>query len=117
MSGLVVFSLDCSYRKLDVENDSAYEMHIHAKTDDIDIDHQVPSRSHSIISVNVKAIPEAQELLFDAIVQNSAKQVLCAIIAGANVNKKINDKKPLEWAVILKSFNVIKWLVEYGATL
>ena len=118
MSGLVVFSLlDCTYRKVDVENDSAYPMHIVAKSADINIDHQVPSHSHSTISVHVRAIPGAQELLFNAIVQNSAKQVLCALIAGADVNKEINGKKPLEWAVALKRFSVMKWLVEYGAIL
>ncbi len=111
------------YRSVEVENDSDHHMHIATNSADLKIDHNVPARTHSKISLEAKSTLKNSKLRFPekallkAIIKNSPKKIVLAIRAGAKVNGKIKGKKPLAWAVLFKHAAVAKYLVRYGATL
>lgn len=109
--------ISCSSRSIDVENNSNYQMHILANAPDLRIDHQIPALSHSKITATVTAIPNLQNMLLNAIANNSVVQIVNAVNAGVNVNLEINGKRPLAWAVLLGHVDSIRCLVMYGATL
>lgn len=107
----------CSNRSIEVENDSNYQINITANTADLKLDHQVPANSKSKILIQVSSISGFENMLLNAIANNSVAQILNAINAGVNVNLTIFGKRPLEWAIFFNHRESIKCLVNYGATL
>lgn len=54
-------------------------------------------------AVNVSA----ENMLYKAIIEDSSEKVFYAVQAGANLNREINGKLPLVWAVVLCKHNAV----------
>ncbi len=115
------FYVSGEYRSVEVENDSDHQMHIVSNSVDLKIDHNVPARTHSKISVEAKSTGQKlrfpEKALLKAIIKNSPNKIVLALKAGANANDKIRGKKPLAWAALFEHVAAAKCLVRYGATL
>jgi len=56
-----------------------------------------------------------QEMLYNALLNNSEDEIRMAVKAGAHVNSSIHGKTPLFIAVALAHLNAVKYLLECGA--
>lgn len=63
----------------------------------------------------IAEMKSVQQMLHQAILDNSAERVREAILAGANVNLVKDGKSPLVLAVLLKKNNVVEELLNLGA--
>lgn len=107
----------CESRVIDIDNNSNVQMVITANCTDLKIEHIIPSKKHSVISVKSSSVNDVNKLMMDAILNNSIDQLLAALKFGASVNMDLYGKKPLELAILLNHLNLVKILVSYGATL
>ena len=77
------------------------------------VTHNIPE--YTLASVELKRLPEPQKMLYDAIANNSTKDILQAVKFGANVNSDIDGKLPILIAMSLKKFNSVAVLKKCGA--
>jgi len=57
---------------------------------------------------------QPQEMLHKGILNDSAEEIKNAVALGANVNKPIEEKSPILWAVLLKKSNAVEALLDFG---
>ncbi|MDR3549994.1 MAG: ankyrin repeat domain-containing protein [Candidatus Babeliales bacterium] len=80
----------------------------------VDYDLPIYSRADTII-LPIKSQQELQNLLHEAILTNSAKEIMQVVKAGADVNLFKDGKAPLMWATVLKKLNSVEVLKKCGA--
>jgi ankyrin repeat protein len=79
----------------------------------LQVTHDIPEYAQA--SIELTRLPEPQKMLYDAIVSNSAKDILQAVKVGANVNMDIDGKLPILIAMSLKKMNSVEVLKKCGA--
>lgn len=114
---LPVIAKAYSMQSIEIVNNSAQAIHIASNTANpsLYIDHVVPAFTKSLVIVQVTKLKNLQDLLFDAILKDSAEDIRSAIFSGASVNLEREGKTPLLWAVLLHRPNAARCLLEYGA--
>lgn len=70
---------------------------------------------HTAAVITMTKLKSAQEMLHQAIFDNSAEGIKKAVTAGADVNLYRDGKSPLLWAVLLKRTNAVAALLECDA--
>lgn len=104
-------------RIIDVANDTAQALVLSAAAKDgFRLEHTVPAHMRLQAVIKLVELTRAQEMLFEAILQNSAHGVAAAVKAGVNVNAEINGQKPLFWAMSLAKTDAVRCLLNCGAT-
>lgn len=106
-----------STQAIEVVNNSDHAIRIAANSNEqmLHIAYEVPAHFHSLIVATLTKIQCPQDFLFAAIVNDSANEIRRAIQMGANINKEIDGKTPLLWAVLLKKYNAARCLMDLGA--
>ena len=121
ISSLVVAGNDSAQTTqiIDVVNNSEQSLQLNAQNADktLKIDHNVAAYTKSCITVQMIKLKSLQDMLFDGIVEDSYEKIKLALKCGAMVNRPIDGKNPLLWAILLEKSNVAKILVESGASL
>jgi hypothetical protein len=112
-------AVDNSLQVIDVVNNSNQSLQLNARNEDqtLKIDHNVPAFTKSLITVQMVRIKSLQDMLYSAILNGSIEGIQFAVQSGADVNRAIDGKSPLLWAILLEKSNVAKCLVQYGAAL
>lgn len=96
---------------IDVTNNSSQNLTITAKDDSLlKIESKVPAYTKWQMISKLTKIKSAQDLLFDAIVNDSPEEIKKAILASANIQDKINGQSPMMWAISLKKYNALQML-------
>jgi hypothetical protein len=106
-----------SVQTIDVLNDSSQVLHISANNADrsLSLIHNVPAYAKSLVVIKVTQLKSLQDMLFEAILNDSPAQIKHAIQAGANVNAEKEGKRPLLWAITFHRTNAVRCLLENGA--
>ncbi len=79
------------------------------------LDFLIPARTDGLVWLRPIKLINAQELLHQAIMNDSEADVRQAVKMGADVNLGRGDKPSLAWAVLLKKYNAVEALLECGA--
>lgn len=104
-------------RTIDVANDTAQALALTAVAKDgFRLEHAVPAHMRLQAVIKLVELTRAQEMLFEAILQNSAHGVAAAVKAGVDVNAEINGQRPLFWAMSLAKTDAVRCLLNCGAT-
>lgn len=116
MSFLGIKAVD-SIQTIEVVNNSSKTMNITTNNTDstLHIHQIIPSFTKSLALIHLTQIKSLQDMLFEAILNNSADEIRRSIQAGANVNLEKDGKRPLFWAVFFQRVNAIRCLIENGA--
>lgn len=106
-------------QSIEVVNNSDQSLNVNASSiaQSLKLSYSVPSRAHSLIVSQLTQLKSPQEMLFEAILNDSVSDIQKAIQLGANVNQGFNGKCPLIWAIAFEKFNSIKCLLENGASI
>lgn len=75
----------------------------------------IPEFTKALINIEFKKIKDPQDMLYKAILDDSADEVIQAIQAGADVNFEKDGRSPIFYAVLLRKSNVIEALIQHGA--
>ena len=102
-------------QSIEVVNHSANAMTIGANSSSFNANYTVPALTKSLLIFQLTALKSLQDMLFTAIVNNSAEGIREAMILGANVNCPREGKSLLLWAVTLQRSNAARCLLEHGA--
>lgn len=115
----VANATDQTTQIIDVVNNSGQSLQLNAQNTDqtLKIEHNIAAYTKSCITVQIVRLKALQDMLFDAIVEDSAKKITMAIKCGAVVNRPIDGRNPLLWAILLEKSNAVKCLVKYRASL
>jgi len=88
----------------------AEEMHVINNTNhSLDINFTLPEQTVALIQL------KKLEVLFSAILNDSAEEIRAAVHAGADVNQEKDGKSPLLLAILLKRHNAVETLLQLGA--
>lgn len=77
--------------------------------------HLIPSFAKLLISLEYLKKLTPQDMLFNAIINDSPVDIVKAINGGADIKIEKEGKSLLFWALLLKKPEAIKCLIDYGA--
>jgi ankyrin repeat protein len=106
-----------SRQSVEVINNSAQVMNIAANTADrsFSFNHSTPAFCKSLILLEITKLQSLQEMLFDAILNDSPSEIRHAMRLGASINYPKDGKTPLFWAISFHRTNAAKYLLDHGA--
>lgn len=105
-------------RAILIENDTNDSMSFETNARDMELKHRIPEHARAKFIMQINHIHDAiQGELLTAIINDSVINVVNALQSGANMNLRVNGRSPLQWAILLKSANVSRYLVQNGAVL
>ena len=115
----VANATDQTTQIIDVVNNSEQALQLNAQNTDqsLNIDHTIAAYTKSCITVQMVKLKSLQDMLFEGILKNSSEKIKLALKCGAEVNRPIDGRSPLLWAILLEKSNAAKNLVENGASL
>ena len=104
-------------QSIQVINKSEHSMHIAANSNahSLCIDYSVPANTHWSLVSQLMNVKSPQEMLFNAILNDSTIEIRQAIQAGANINQAIDGKSPIVLAFLTNRFEALKYLLQCGA--
>jgi len=107
-----------STQKLDVLNNCSQSMQVKANNADggFNVDFNVPAYAKALVVAQITELNVLQEKLFLGVAQNNVSEMIKAINAGADVNKKKDGKALLDWALTLGHGDAVCCLLAHGAT-
>ena len=110
-------AVEQSTQTIEVVNNSNQSIHMAANCPAhlLKIDQSVPAYTRSFIISTLTKLQAPQEMLYAAILNDSAFGIRHAVLSGANVNQLIEGKSPLLLSVMLKRYNAIQCLLDLGA--
>ncbi len=121
-STILLLSATASYannqkQAIDIVNDCDQSLHISAKNanNTFSITQTVPAHTKAMIIAQLVNLKSAQNLLLEAIVNDSIKGIQEAIRLGANINQEVGGRRPLVFAIELEKINAVKYLITCGA--
>jgi hypothetical protein len=102
---------------IDITNDSNQSLYLSANNADqsFRIVQTVPAYTRALIISQLVNLKSSQNLLLEAIMNDSVKGIQEAIRRGADINQEIGGQRPLVFAVALEKLNAVKYLVACGA--
>jgi hypothetical protein len=102
---------------IDITNDSDQSLQISANNADqsFRISQTVPAYTRALIIAQLINLKSSQNLLLEAIMNDSVKGIQEAIRFGANINQEIGGQRPLVFAIALEKINAVKYLIACGA--
>jgi len=102
---------------IDVVNDSNQSLQISANNADqtFRVAQTVPAYTRAIIIAQLVNLKSVQNLLLEAIINDSVNGIQEALRLGANVNQEIGGQRPLIFAIALEKINAVKYLIACGA--
>lgn len=102
---------------IDIVNDSNQSLHISANNADqsFRITQTIPAYTRALIIAQLINLKSSQNLLLEAIVNDSVKGIQEAIRLGTNINQEIGGQRPLVFAIALEKINAVKYLIACGA--
>jgi ankyrin repeat protein len=104
-------------RSIEVNNETGQPLAFAASAKDgFRLEHVVPEYTRMVAVIKLTNVSKAQEMLLEAILNNSAHGVARAVQAGADVNLEINGQKPLFWAMSLTKADAVRCLLNHGAS-
>lgn len=83
---------------------------------DMTLNMEYPIPEYTKAKLELTSLKSPQEMLYLAILNDSPKDIMLAIQAGADINLKENTKSPILFAISLKRVEAAKVLLQYGAT-
>jgi len=102
---------------IDVVNDTNQSLQISANNADqtFRVAQTVPAYTRAIIIAQLVNLKSVQNLLLEAIINDSVNGIQEALRLGANVNQEIGGQRPLIFAIALEKINAVKYLIACGA--
>ncbi len=102
---------------IDVINNSDQSLSISANnaSKTFHVSQVIPAYTRALIIAQLINLKSAQNLLLEAIVNDSVKGIQEAIRMGADINQEIGGQRPLVFAVALEKINAVKYLIAVGA--
>jgi hypothetical protein len=102
---------------IDITNDSEQSLLVSANSADqsFRVTQTVPAYTRALIIAQLINLKSSQNLLLEAIMNDSVRGIQEAVRLGANVNQEIAGQRPLVFAVALEKINAVKCLIACGA--
>lgn len=102
---------------IDVTNDTNQVLHFAANTADqnFKVSQTVPAYTRAIIIAQLVNLKSVQNMLLEAILNDSVAGIQEAVRKGANINQEIGGQRPLIFAIALEKIGAVKCLVALGA--
>jgi len=102
---------------IDIVNDSDQSLQISTNNANktFQLTQTVPAYTRALIIAQLINLKSAQNLLLEAILNDSVKGIQEAVRQGANINQEIGGQRPLVFAVALEKMHAVKYLVLCGA--
>ena len=102
---------------IDITNDSNQSLHVSANSADqsFQIVQTVPAYTRALIISQLIHLKSSQNLLLEAIMNDSVRGIQEAIRMGANINQEIGGQRPLVFAIALEKINAVRYLITCGA--